>query len=171
MNPLTPKSAALLMLGASAIVGALTLAPTPPWAQRGDTVIAVPNEDAAMDAAIAKARSTLPGFWKSYAAPQANEERFAVKVRFATSGGGGEHIWVSSIAKLPDGSYSAKLNNQPRDMPGKKAGDPVTFKEADISDWTFMRRGKIVGNETMRPLLNQIPKAEADKYRAMLESP
>ncbi len=33
-----------------------------------------------------------------------------------------------------------------------------------------MRDGKIVGNETMRPLLKRLPKAEAARYRAKLET-
>ena len=31
--------------------------------------------------------------------------------------------------------------------------------------------GKIHGNYTMRPLLATMPKAEADKYRAMFDKP
>jgi uncharacterized protein YegJ (DUF2314 family) len=45
------------------------------------------------------------------------------------------------------------------------------FKEADISDWMFMRNGKIVGGETIRPLLKSLPKANADALRAKLETP
>ncbi len=56
-------------------------------------------------------------------------------------------------------------------MGNVEAGERYSFKEADISDWMFMRNGKIVGNETMRPLLKRMPKAEAARYRAMLESP
>jgi uncharacterized protein YegJ (DUF2314 family) len=35
----------------------------------------------------------------------------------------------------------------------------------------FMRNGKLVGNETMRPLLKRMPKEQADRYRAMYETP
>ena len=45
------------------------------------------------------------------------------------------------------------------------------FKEADISDWMFMRNGKIVGGETIRPLLKSLPKANADALREKLETP
>ena len=47
----------------------------------------------------------------------------------------------------------------------------VEFKEADISDWMFMRNGKIVGGETIRPLLKAMPKADADALRARMETP
>jgi len=35
----------------------------------------------------------------------------------------------------------------------------------------FMRNGKMVGNETMRPVLKQLPKEEADEYRQIMETP
>ena len=36
------------------------------------------------------------------------------------------------------------------------------FTEADISDWMLMRNGKIIGGETIWPLLKSMPKADAD---------
>ena len=53
----------------------------------------------------------------------------------------------------------------------KKAGDVTEFREADISDWMFTRNGKIVGGETIRPLLKAMPKADADALRARMETP
>ena len=44
--------------------------------------------------------------------------------------------------------------------PGKHEGELAEFTEADISDWMFMRNGKIVGGETIRPLLKSMPKAD-----------
>jgi uncharacterized protein YegJ (DUF2314 family) len=170
LNQISKALCAACLVITMLAVGA-TLSPL--QAQRS-TVIGVPNDDAAMAAAIAKARTSLPEFWQSFAAPKAGEEGFAVKVRFATGAAGsgeGEHIWVNSMKQQPDGGYSAKLSNQPRNIVGKNAGDTVAFKDADISDWTFMRKGKIVGNETMRPLLAKMPKAEADKFKQMLETP
>jgi uncharacterized protein YegJ (DUF2314 family) len=78
---------------------------------------------------------------------------------------------MADVKKVGDGSYSGKFANVPRDLPGKKAGDVAEFKEADISDWMFMRNDKIVGGETIRPLLKSMPKADADALRARLESP
>ncbi len=45
------------------------------------------------------------------------------------------------------------------------------FGDADISDWMFTRNGKIVGGETIKPLLKSLPKADADALRARMESP
>jgi uncharacterized protein YegJ (DUF2314 family) len=42
---------------------------------------------------------------------------------------------------------------------------------ANISDWLYMRDGKMVGNETLRPLLKTMPADEAEKLRSMMASP
>ena len=58
-----------------------------------------------------------------------------------------------------------------RQQPGKRLGDNVEFKDADITDWMFLRNGKIVGGETIRPMLKLMTKADADALRARLEAP
>jgi uncharacterized protein YegJ (DUF2314 family) len=50
-------------------------------------------------------------------------------------------------------------------------GQRIEVPETDISDWMFRRNGEIVGNETMRVLLNYMPAEEAAQYREMLEEP
>ena len=130
-------------------------------------VIDVNTGDAEMNAAIAKARSTLPTFWACYDVPKPSETGHSLKVRFPKPMSGGEHIWIAEVKKVADGRYSGRFANAPRDFPGKKAGDVAEFREADISDWMFTRNGKIVGGETIKPL----PKADADALRARLETP
>ena len=134
-------------------------------------VIDVASVDPEMAAAIATARATLPVFWASYAAPKASESGHSLKVSFATSSTNIEHIWMMDVKRLPDGGFSGRFGNDPCDLPGKREGDLAQFTEADITDWMFMRNGKIVGCETTRPLLASMPKADADAFRAMLETP
>jgi uncharacterized protein YegJ (DUF2314 family) len=52
-----------------------------------------------------------------------------------------------------------------------KIGQKWTIKKAEISDWMYMRGGKMYGNYTLRPLLKTIPQAEAAKLRALLAEP
>jgi uncharacterized protein YegJ (DUF2314 family) len=134
-------------------------------------IIDIANGDPEMVAAIAKARATLPAFWTSYEAPRAAEVGHSLKVRFPTGGNRAEHISMAEVKKLPSGRYSGRFANQPRDLPGKRAGDLVQFAEADISDWMYTRNGKIVGGETIRPMLKRMPKADADALRARMETP
>ena len=140
-------------------------------AQDRSPVIDVNSGNPEMNAAIVKARTTLPTFWASYDAPKSSETGHSLKVRFPKPGSGNEHIWMAEVKKTADGRYSGRFANAPRDLPGKKADDMTEFKEADISDWMFTRNGKIVGGETIRPMLKLMPRAEADALRARLETP
>ena len=138
-------------------------------AQDRSPVIDLSSGNAEMNAAIAKGRATLPTFWASYDAPKPSETGHSLKVRFPNPRNNGEHIWIADVKKTADGRYSGRFANAPRDLPGKKAGEVALFKEADISDWMFTRNGKIVGGETIRPLLKSLPKADADALRARME--
>jgi uncharacterized protein YegJ (DUF2314 family) len=52
-----------------------------------------------------------------------------------------------------------------------KLGQRYEFTAETISDWTFKRNGKLVGNETMRVLLPRMPEEQAAVYRQMYETP
>lgn len=156
------------LLVASFIVWIGAAAPTPAVAR--DEVINVPNEDAEMAAAIAKARASLPKFWKVREAAKAGEEGFALKVRIPYGKDFAEHFWLTNIMRDGD-RMSGIISNDPNDATHVSKGDRYDFTEAEVSDWLYRRNGKMVGNETMRPLLKRMPKAQADQYRAMYESP
>lgn len=163
MNDVFKKSLHIALF-ASALVSSLAAHAEPP-------VMQVAEDDAVMRAAMAKARSALPSFWKSFDKPGRGETAFALKISLMAPSQKVEHIWVNSVKRLPDGRLTGKLDNEPEALPGAKAGDTVTFSDANISDWMFTRKGKIVGNETMRPLLAQMSKEEADALRALMETP
>jgi uncharacterized protein YegJ (DUF2314 family) len=134
-------------------------------------IVKLTSDDADMNAAIARARDTLPTFWASYDAPKPSETGHGLKVRFAVGPDRFEHIWMSEVEKLPDGNFSGRFANQPSDLPGKDEGDQVEFKQADITDWLFIRNEKIVGGETIKLLLKSMPKEQADAMRAQMEQP
>ena len=163
----------LKTIAAVAMVAALGLAVhlVGAEAEERSPIVDLSPADAEMNAAIAKARATLPTFWASYEAPKPSEEGHSLKVSFPKPRSGNEHIWMAEVKKLPDGRYSGRFANQPRDLPGKRIGDLVEFSQADVSDWMFMRNGKIVGGETIRPTLKHMPKASADALRARMETP
>jgi uncharacterized protein YegJ (DUF2314 family) len=53
---------------------------------------------------------------------------------------------------------------------GVQRGQRIEVNERQISDWMYLRAGKIVDNYTMR-LLQRMPPEEAARYRAMLADP
>lgn len=134
-----------------------------------DTGISVPSDDPAMDAAIAKARDTLPQFWQAFQARSRGDDGFALKVRIDDEFGT-EYFWVINIERR-DGTITGEINNDPGVVRSVKLGERIEVPERDISDWLFMRRGKMVGNETLRPLLKLMPEAEAERLKSMLAEP
>jgi uncharacterized protein YegJ (DUF2314 family) len=134
-----------------------------------DQVIHVPANDTEMSDAIDKARSALPQFWARYAKPGPGEHNFSLKVRVIDNDRV-EHFWVSRIEHKGETLYGT-IDNEPKLVGTVKLGERIGFKDDMISDWMFMRNGKLVGNETMRPLLKRMPKEQADRYRAMYETP
>ncbi|RXT53680.1 YegJ family protein [Bradyrhizobium betae] len=165
------KWAVLAVVTGVSVFGILSIGPVHEVsADDHSPVVDVRTTDPEMNTAIARARGTLPTFWASYEAPKPSESGHSLKVRFSTRKGG-EHIWIAEVKKQPGGTYTGLFANEPRDLPGKHAGDAVKFSEADISDWMFMRNGKIVGGETIKPTLKSLPKADADAIRARMEHP
>ncbi len=161
---------ASLKVGLALTAGAFFVVPAPAAAE-ANAVIDFSKTDPAMEAAKTKARSNIATFWSAYAAPKAGEEGFALKVGFPTHGTNTEHIWISDVKREGVGRYSGRFANEPRDLEGKRAGDRVEFTEAQISDWMFVRNGKWVGADTVRPMIARMPKDMAARYRQRYETP
>jgi uncharacterized protein YegJ (DUF2314 family) len=134
-----------------------------------DKVINVQSDDAEMVAAIAKARASLPEFWQVFEKRERGESDFSLKVRI-TDQGGTEHFWATDI-KRQRGKTVGTIDNDPNIVTSVKLGDTIEISDADISDWLYLRDGKMVGNETLRPLLKRMPPAEADELRKMMANP
>ena len=139
-------------------------------------IVKVTSSDADMNAAIARARDTLPTFWASYNARKPSETGHGLKVRFAVGRDRFEHIWMRDVEKLPDGNFSGRFANEPSDLPGKDEGDQADFNQADfnqadITDWLFIRNEKVVGGETIKRVLKSMSSEEADAMRARMEQP
>lgn len=143
-------------------------AAVPPAAPK-DGVISVLSEDKEMNAAIEKARGSIGVFWKSYDGPAANETDHALKVAIAGNGTT-EHFWLTRIRREGD-KFSGVISNRPQSVTSVKLGQRYEFTAEMVSDWTFKRNGKLVGNETMRALLPRMPEEQAAVYRQMYEMP
>lgn len=138
-------------------------------AQSDDVPVDVADDDAVMNAAIAEARRTLPEFWAAFEAKAPGTEMFMLKLRLEQDGMG-EHFWMANIERK-DGKIFGTLDNEPYYVKTVKKGQRLEIPEADISDWSFIRNGKFVGNRTMCAVLHTLPKAEADYWRDQFETP
>jgi len=120
-----------------------------------------------MDAAIARARSETDKFIAELSAPTGTGH--AVKAPI-TDGEQTEHFWLTDVV-FQNGQFTGTINNDPGLVTNVKIGQKRTLKKEEISDWMFIRDGKMYGNYTMRPLFKAMPEAQAAKFRAMLAEP
>ena len=127
-------------------------------------VVAVPDEDAAMNQAIAEAKAHLATFERELAAA-APGRVFTVKKRFATPDGGGEHIWITDV-KAAKGGFEGIVDNEPRSVEGVGYGDRHFVARDDVTDWMITdAEGKRWGCYTTRVLLPTMP----DELRRLVE--
>ena len=128
-----------------------------------DKVHDIPSGTAAMEAAIARARAELPGFFAKQAAPDAGQSYFLIKYDLIPEAAK-EYIWAEVVSR-GEGETVARLVNNPRD-PRFRKGQQVRVKDAEIIDWSYAQDGKtVIGAYTTRALLTMMSPAEAAATR------
>jgi uncharacterized protein YegJ (DUF2314 family) len=131
-----------------------------------DNTVTVAGDNALMNAAIAKARASLPVFWEKFKSPSRRDKGFAVKVEI-TDGPGSEHFWCVEI-KLDDNGATCSIGNQPAFVKSVVYGQRISIDTAKISDWMYYRDDRIVGGQTIRALIPSLSTAEAEYYQNLL---
>jgi uncharacterized protein YegJ (DUF2314 family) len=135
----------------------------------GPPAIRLPGNDAEMSAAIERAREGLPEFWERLANPAADERGFAVKLAIS-DGDLTEYFWLVDLKR--DGhEISGAIGNEPALIGIVRLGERVRFSEEEIADWSYVRGAKMVGNETMRPLLRRMSRSQAEQLESLYETP
>lgn len=132
-----------------------------------DTLVESGYDQQEMDAAIARAQSEVDNFIAELNNPTGDSH--AVKAPIEDNGET-EHFWLSEVT-FQNGEFVGYINNDPGIVKNVQIGQQWTIKKNDISDWMYMRDGKIHGNYTMRPLLKTLPPDQAEEFRAMLAEP
>jgi uncharacterized protein YegJ (DUF2314 family) len=122
-----------------------------------------------MNMAISQARESLPRFWEVFETPSRGESDFALKVRIEDPNGV-EHFWVTDLRR-DRGKVYGFIGNEANKVRRVKLGDEIEVLPADISDWLYMRDGKMVGNFTVRPLFKKMPPEEVERVKAMMADP
>lgn len=132
-----------------------------------DTLVTSGYDQQEMDAAIARARSEIEFFIGELSKPTGTN--YSVKAPIE-EGGKTEHFWLTEVS-LQNNEFKGTIGNEPGIVGNVKMGQSWMIKKTAISDWMFMRDGKIYGNYTMRPLLRTLPAEEAEKYRSIHADP
>src|SRR5262249_45481080 len=122
----------------------------------------VDKDDPKMNAAIAKARSTVNTFIAALSAPKPNQADFSVKMAF-TDGEHTEHMWLGSVRY--DGKvFRGVVNNDPELVNNVKVGQKASIEPSKVSDWMFVENGKLVGGYTIRVLRDTMSTKERAEF-------
>ena len=124
----------------------------------------VQSEDAAMNAAIAEARSRVQEFVDALQAPKPTYHEFYVKKPYRTPDGGNEHMWIGEVTEK-EGKYSGVIANDAFETKEVKFGQSVDFVLTEISDWKYQDDSKLVGGLTIRYFYNKMSAAEKEAFR------
>jgi uncharacterized protein YegJ (DUF2314 family) len=152
-----------LALGTLVLLAAMNM----PAVAQNVTNVASQNE--AVNAAIAKAKSTLPVFFARNAKPRAGDSGFAVKIRYGTGkgDGSGEHIWAGDVVHNGD-MVTATIANEPQEIPNLAKGQRVTVPVSQLTDWMYIRDDKYHGAYTVRALVPFMRPEQAAAMRKRL---
>jgi uncharacterized protein YegJ (DUF2314 family) len=116
-----------------------------------DRVINTTADDAAMNAAIAQARATLPRFWAEFDRKRPGTSDHAVKLAITGQDGFKEHIWAYILRREGD-QVVAELANVPEHLGGLRQGSEVRVSQTLISHWGYVKDDTLYGHYTTRVL-------------------
>ena len=125
-----------------------------------NNVAYVAPDDPEVNAAIQAARRTLPIFWKAFSHPREGETMFMLKVAMpADDGSSRDHIWVAFIERAGNEIFGRAAHDDGawRSLQPGEQGQRISVSAEQIDDWMYMRDGEIVGNYTLRALLEEMP--------------
>ena len=122
-----------------------------------------------MNAAIERARDTLPQFWSKFTMPRAGEDGFALKIKI-TDGNATEHFWCDNVTGSA-AKATCTIANEPQSVQNVAFGEEIKVDPELISDWMYLLNGKFVGAETLKVILPKLPKDEAEDLRSRFAEP
>jgi len=108
------------------------------------------------------ARRTLTIFLRQLSRGDPRESGFSIKHPFRADDGSGiatEQLWLGDI-RFRDGEYLGVVADDPLYLSGLRKGDTVTLDMDAITDWMYLRDGKIAGGRSIKYLLEQIPESQ-----------
>jgi len=120
-----------------------------------------------VDLAVERARSDLPRFIEALEANSGQDFTVRAPIR---DGDKLEHCWIIHVT-LNDDEFTGTIPDVPQVVTNVKQGQTWKIKTTEISDWKYLKDGKLHGYYSLRPILATLPKSEADMYRSRLAEP
>jgi len=125
-------------------------------------IYSVAEEDPSMNLAIDKAKQTIAEFDKALKTGNPLYDAFAIKKRYNSPDGGGEHMWIGGIS-IENGNYKGVVNNDAEKTTEVKYGDTVIVRKDEITDWMYLDNNVLKGGYTIREIRNQLNKEDRIK--------
>jgi uncharacterized protein YegJ (DUF2314 family) len=122
------------------------------------------DDDKQMDRAVDHAQKSLGFFIAALRAKKGGDTAFEIKKAFV-DGDKVEHIWIRGVS-FDGKNFHGKIDNRPVDVNNVHHGQRVTVAPMEVSDWMFVKDGKLIGGYTTRVLyarLSPDEKAAFDK--------
>lgn len=127
----------------------------------------VKDNDRALRGAVEKARESLGFFLAALKAKKPDSVNFAVKKCFI-DGDKVEHIWIGDVTW--DGKvFHGRVDNKPLDVTNLHLAQHVTVAPEDVTDWMFVKEGKLMGGFTTRVLYSRLSPEEKAQFRKQAE--
>jgi len=114
----------------------------------------ISDNDHAMERAVKTARHTLPFFVAVLRAKKADDQGFEIKKAFV-DGDNVEHLWIGELT-FDGKKFHGQINNLPRDVHNVRLGQSVTVSPREVTDWMFIKGGKLMGGYTTRVLFARL---------------
>jgi uncharacterized protein YegJ (DUF2314 family) len=125
----------------------------------------VSDNDKRMDRAVENAQRSLGFFIAALRAKKGGDTVFEIKKGFI-DGDKVEHLWIKRVTY--DGKkFHGQIDNRPEEVNNVQLGQRVTVAPQDVTDWMFLKDGKLIGGYTTRVLYARLSpegKAEFDKH-------
>lgn len=123
--------------------------------------------DAGMESAFQEARDTLSFFIERIAEPHPNRTYVAVKVRFYTSDGLSQDIWVDNVT-YTDETFRGYMGD---DIPSLKLGfgEEIVIPTENIVDWMIVEAGKLIGGYTIRLAYERMSPEEKERFLEVID--
>ena len=119
-----------------------------------------------MNLAILRAKNSIDEFDEALTNNNPSCTDFAVKKRYETLDGGGEHMWIGGITKV-EGAYVGFVSNIAEKTTEVNYGDTVIVEKSEITDWMYLENNVLRGGYTILEMRDQMSKE--DRLRWDLE--
>ncbi|MGH8095025.1 MAG: YegJ family protein [Chthoniobacterales bacterium] len=124
--------------------------------------VQVGDKDKAMVSAVEHAQRSLGFFMAALHAKKPGDSNFEIKKPFV-DGDKVEHLWINDVTY--DGrNFHGKIDNQPLDVKNVRLGERVTVAPSEVSDWMFLKDGKLMGGYTTRVLYARLSPEEKAQF-------